>query len=130
MANDKDKLFEKVYFMWKGTGEKNNQSIDFFCQRYGANVDEFNQWLKSISKTVKEVKVVGGPNETGSVELTPAEAMEKAKQREDEIRVITRKPQQGTLSVTITCASGLRITRKGMQYQEFLQLAQNLKALC
>ena len=38
MAQDKDKLFEKIYFMWKGEGEKRNQSIDFYCERYGANV--------------------------------------------------------------------------------------------
>jgi len=28
MANYKDKLFEKIYFLWKGEGEKRNQSID------------------------------------------------------------------------------------------------------
>ena len=26
MAQDKDKLFEKIYFMWKGEGEKRNHS--------------------------------------------------------------------------------------------------------
>ena len=38
MAQDKDKLFEKIYFMWKGEGDKRNHSIDFYCERYGANV--------------------------------------------------------------------------------------------
>ena len=56
MAQDKDKLFEKIYFMWKGEGEKRNQSIDFYCERYGANVEEFRKWYQGISKAVKEVK--------------------------------------------------------------------------
>lgn len=33
MANDKDKLFEKIYFLWKGEGEKRNQSISFSPRR-------------------------------------------------------------------------------------------------
>jgi len=33
MANDKDRLFEKIYFMWKGEGEKRNQSISFSPRR-------------------------------------------------------------------------------------------------
>ena len=61
MAQDKDKLFEKIYFMWKGEGEKRNQSIDFYCERYGANVEEFRKWYQGISRAVKEVKVVGVP---------------------------------------------------------------------
>lgn len=61
MAQDKDKLFEKIYFMWKGEGEKRNLSIDFYCERYGANVEEFRKWYQGISKAVKEVKVVGVP---------------------------------------------------------------------
>lgn len=38
MASDKDRLFEKIYFLWKGEGEKRNQSIDWYCERYGANI--------------------------------------------------------------------------------------------
>ena len=37
MAQDKDKLFEKIYFMWKGEGEKRNQSIDFYCVNHQFN---------------------------------------------------------------------------------------------
>ena len=48
-----DKLFEKIYFMWKGEGEKRNLSIDFYCERYGANVEEFRKWYQGISKAVK-----------------------------------------------------------------------------
>lgn len=29
MAQDKDKLFEKIYFMWKGEGEKRNVNHQF-----------------------------------------------------------------------------------------------------
>ena len=54
MAQDKDKLFEKIYFMWKGEGEKRNLSIDFYCERYGANVEEFRKWYQGISKAVKD----------------------------------------------------------------------------
>ncbi len=34
MANDKDKIYEKIYFLWKGEGEKQTQSIDWYCERY------------------------------------------------------------------------------------------------
>ena len=126
MANDRDKLFEKVYFLWKGEGEKRNQSIDWYCERYHIDVEEFRKWYQGISKTVKEVKVVGGP------EGEPAEKV--AEQEEPRIVVSTtesgRKAKPAIASLTITCGNGLHITRKGMSYGEFIELAQNLKALC
>lgn len=50
MAQDQDKLFEKIYFMWKGEGEKRNQSIDFYCERYGANVEEFRNGIRASAR--------------------------------------------------------------------------------
>ena len=41
MAQDKDKLFEKIYFMWKGEGEKRNLSIDFYCEHSMAGKQQF-----------------------------------------------------------------------------------------
>ena len=109
MAQDKDKLFEKIYFMWKGEGENRNQSIDFYCERYGANVEEFRKGYQGIRKAVKEVKVVG----------VPESPRQDGKRSKSEIE-----------SITITCGNGLHLTRKGKSYQEFLHFAQNLKALC
>lgn len=68
MANDKDKIYEKIYFLWKGEGEKRNQSIDFYCERYHVDVEDWRKWYRGISKAVKEVKVVGGPTEDVPVE--------------------------------------------------------------
>ena len=53
MASDKDRLFEKIYFLWKGEGDKRNQSIDWYCERYGANIEEFRKWLQGINHSVK-----------------------------------------------------------------------------
>ena len=33
MANDKDKIYEKIYFLWKGEGERQNKSISFSPRR-------------------------------------------------------------------------------------------------
>lgn len=46
MASDKDRLFEKIYFLWKGEGEKRNQSIEWYCERYGANIEEYGNGFK------------------------------------------------------------------------------------
>ena len=43
MANDKDKIYEKNYFLWKGDGEKRKQSIDFYCERYHVNVEDLRK---------------------------------------------------------------------------------------
>ena len=143
MANDKDKLFEKIYFLWKGEGEKRNQSIDWFCERYGANVEEYHKWFKGINKAVKEIQVVGRPGEPVQPKLTAApsdptveEAMENLREKQEQERIIIttsdagKKPNAAIATLTITCGNGLHITRKGMSYDEFIQLAQNLKALC
>lgn len=50
MAQDKDKLFEMIYSMRKGEGEKRNLSIDFYYERYGENVEEFRKRYQGISK--------------------------------------------------------------------------------
>lgn len=43
MADDKDKIYENIYFLWKGEGEKRNQSIDFYCERYHVNVEDLRK---------------------------------------------------------------------------------------
>ena len=54
MAQDKDKLFEKIYFMWKGEGEKRNQSIDFYCERYDANVKSSAYCMTASARRLRE----------------------------------------------------------------------------
>ena len=134
MANDKDKLFEKIYFLWKGEGEKRNQSIDWYCERYHVNVEDFRKWYHGISKAIKEVKVVGGPNEE-----IPAPTGDGTRQGDEDTESprivvsttdIKKKVKSAIESVTITCGNGLHLTRKSMSYEEFLEFAQNLKALC
>ena len=138
MANDKDRLFEKIYFLWKGEGERRNQSIDWYCERYGANVEEYRKWYQGISKSVKEVQIVGSPRSSESPQ-TDAEAANEAmtrlrEQQEAQIIVTTtdgnKKPKQAITSLTINLGNGLHLTRKGMSFDEFLTFAQNLKALC
>ena len=85
MANDKDRLFEKIYFLWKGEGEKRNQSIDWYCERYGANIDEFRKWLQGINHSVKEIQVVGRPGqkEAPSQEAAAEEAMQNLRDQQE-----------------------------------------------
>ena len=140
MANDKDKLFEKIYFLWKGEGEKRNQSIDWFCERYHADVEEFRKWYQSINHSVKEVQVVGRPAQqevTNPASETAATAMQHLReQQESEARIVVtssdagKKPKSAIASLTINLGNGLHMTRKGMSFDEFITFAQNLKALC
>lgn len=140
MAQDKDRLFEKIYFLWKGEGEKRNQSIDWYCDRYGANIEEFRKWLQGINHSVKEVQVVGRPGRT-ECSKQEAEAAEDAmsrlrEQQESEARIVVttsdagKKPKPAIASLTINLGNGLHMTRKGMSFEEFITFAQNLKALC
>ena len=140
MANDKDRLFEKIYFLWKGEGEKRNQSIEWYCERYGANIEEFRKWLQGINHSVKEIQVVGRPGRT----LAPKQETEAAEeamshlreQQESEARIVVttsdagKKPKPAIASLTINLGNGLHMTRKGMSFEEFITFAQNLKALC
>ncbi len=140
MANDKDKLFEKIYFLWKGEGEKRNQSIDWFCERYHADVDEFRKWYQGINHSVKEVQVVGRPAQlevTNPASETAATAMQHLReQQETEARIVVttseagKKQKPAIASLTINLGNGLHMTRKGMSFDEFFTFAQNLKALC
>ena len=133
MANDKDKLYEKVYLLWKGEGEKRNQSIDWYCQQYGVKVEDFRKWYQGISKAVKEIQVIGRPENVEP--QTPKEGSPEPRQPEEPRIVITtngsdRKPKENTIAITLKMGNGLHLTRKGMSYPEFLTLAQNLKVLC
>ena len=138
MANDKDRLFEKIYFLWKGEGEKRNQSIDWYCERYGANIDEFRKWLQGINHSVKEIQVVGRPGqkESTSQEVAAEEAMQNLRDQQEEARIVIttsdagKKPKPAIASLTINLGNGLHMTRKGMSFDEFITFAQNLKALC
>lgn len=67
MANDKDKIYEQIYFLWKGEGEKRNESIDWYCEKYHVKVEDFRRWYKGISKSVKEVQVIGRPENTSTL---------------------------------------------------------------
>lgn len=110
---------------------------------YGANVEEYHKWFKGISKAVKEIQVVGRPGEPVQPKLTAApadpsmeEAMESLREKQEQERIIIttsdagKNPKAAIAALTITCGNGLHITRKGMSFEEFIQLAQNLKALC
>lgn len=140
MAQDKDRLFEKIYFLWKGEGEKRNQSIDWYCERYQADVEEFRKWLQGINHSVKEVQVVGRPGQPEAPKRE-SEASEEAmsrlrEQQESAARIVVttsdagKKPKSAIASLTINLGNGLHMTRKGMSFDEFLTFAQNLKALC
>ena len=134
MANDKDKIYEKIYFLWKGEGEKRNQSIDWYCERYHVDVEDWRKWFRGISKAIKEVKVVGSPNEETVAPKEDRSIQESEETETPRIVISTtdikKKVKSAIESVTITCGNGLHLTRKGMSYEEFLAFAQNLKALC
>lgn len=117
MANDKDKIYEKIYFLWKGEGEKQSKSIDWYCERYHVNVEDWRRWYKGISKAVKEVKVVGGPMEESLEE--PQEVTSSDPESKDEPRIVIStndcgKNKENRIAVTIKCSNGITITRKGM----------------
>lgn len=138
MASDKDRLFEKIFFLaerlpiflyWlrephgRGEGEKRNQSIDWYCERYGANIDEFRKWLQGINHSLKEIQVVGrsGQTEASKQEAAAEAAMTQLReQQESEARIVIttsdagKKPKPAIASLTINLGNGLHMTRKGM----------------
>lgn len=135
MANDKDKIYEKIYFLWKGEGERQNKSIDWYCDRYHVDVEDWRKWYRGISKAVKEVKIIGGP--TGEEPAVPEENPLKVEtEPEGEPRIVITTSDSGKnsketkIAITIKCSNGINITRKGMSYAEFLAFAQKLEALC
>ena len=104
---------------WKGEGEKRNQSIDFYCERYHVDVEDWRKWYRGISKAVKEVKVVGGPAE--DVLAVPEEKPSETEfEQEKEPRIVITTSDGGKniketrIAITIKCSNGINITRKGM----------------
>lgn len=81
MASDKDKLFEKIYFFWKGEGEKQPPSIDRYCEHYGAKVEEFWKWVHGITKSEKEIHLIGRPGQQQEPETQSAESAEEVMSR-------------------------------------------------
>jgi len=80
-------------------------------------VEEYHRWFKGISKAVKEIHVVGrNPTETDKerIIITTGDA--------------GKKPKAAIAALTITCGNGVHITRKGMSFDKFIQLAQTQKA--
>lgn len=49
---------------WKGEGKKRNQSIEWYCERYGVNIEEYRKWFQGINHSVKEIQAVGRPGQT------------------------------------------------------------------
>lgn len=63
MANDKDKIYEKIFFLAEKIINLSLLAVRGYCERYHVDVEDWRKWYRGISKAIKEVKVVGGPNE-------------------------------------------------------------------
>ena len=112
---------------------------DEHCERYGANIEEYRKWFQGINHSVKEIQVVGRPGQAeASKEDAAAEAAmtQLREQQESEARIVIttsdagKKPKPAIASLTINLGNGLHMTRKGMNFDECITFAQNLKALC
>lgn len=114
MASDKDKLFEKIYFLRKGEGEKRNQSIDWYCERYGAKIEEWRKWCQGINKSVTKIQVIGRPGQQQESEPQTPESADDAmsrlrKRQESEARIVVttsdvgkkQKPEIASLTIVL-----------------------------
>ena len=112
--------FEKLWFLYKTEGEPKGVSINAFCINRGINYNEFNKWFRKMHKAIVPVEIEGGP--AGDSQ----EAVESA----EESRCIAVNPRKKGIHVFIHTSDGLQIQKKGLSYQELVNLVGKLEGLC
>ena len=112
--------FEKLWFLYKTEGEPKGVSINAFCLSRGVNYNEFNKWFRKMHKSIVPVEIEGAPE--GEIEETVETASDVTSKE--------RRPKSGGIHVFIRTHDGLRIQKKGLNYQELVNLVGKLEGLC
>ena len=112
--------FEKLWFLYKTEGVPKGISINAFCSSRGVNYNDFNKWYRKMHKSIVPVEIEGAPeNVIGETVGTDAEDASKE-----------RRSKNGGIHVFIRTHDGLQIQKKGLNYQELVNLVGKLGGLC
>ena len=111
--------FEKAWFLYKTEYEPKNVSINDFCIRKGFPYTEFNRWFRKTHKRIVPLEVVGAPDEENPAQ-DPAESPAPN----------APKPRRSGRQVFIRTYDGLQIQKKGISYQDLVNLVEKLEGLC
>ena len=114
--------FEKLWFLYKTEGEPKGVSINTFCLSRGVNYNEFNKWLRKMHKSIVPVEIEGAP------EVEFKESKESV-EVDAEVTSKGRWSKKG-IHVFIHTSDGLQIQKKGLSYQELVNLVGKLEGLC
>jgi len=112
--------FEKLWFLYKTEGVPKGISINAFCSSRGVNYNDFNKWYRKMHKSIVPVEIEGAPeNVIGETVDTDAEDASK-----------DWRSKNGGIHVFIRTHDGLQIQKKGLNYQELVNLVGKLEGLC
>ena len=112
--------FEKLWFLYKTEGAPKGISINAFCLSRGVNYNEFNKWFRKMHKSVVLVEIEGAPEDE----------IEETVESDSEVTSNELRSKKGGIHVFIRTHDGLRIQKKGLNYQELVKLVEKLEGLC
>lgn len=143
--------YERLLVKYTSQGIPAGESIQHFCDRMNVPYNLFNKWYRDTRHKVVKVKVDGMPDRTDeegkeeslmdvlvsdSLHSRPDAAIQKrnqpvAKPAPERNSAGDSRPDQAvSIMIDLRTSSGLRISRKGMTYPQFLDLATKLSAIC
>ena len=112
--------FEKLWVLYKTEGEPKGVSINAFCVSRGVNYREFNKWYYKMHKAIVPLEIEDSPVSETRVTVEPS----------DEEPSQDLQPKKGGIQVFIRTCDGLQIQKKGLSYQELVNLVEKLEGLC
>lgn len=142
--------YERLLVKYTSQGIPAGESIQHFCDRMNVPYNLFDKWYRDTRHKIVKVKVDGMPDNTDveggegslmdalvgdSLYSRPAASTQKqnqpvAKPAPERSAGDSRPDQTVSIMMDLRTSSGLRISRKGMTYPQFLDLATKLSALC
>lgn len=143
--------YERLLVKYTSQGIPAGESIQHFCDRMNVPYNLFNKWYRDTRHKIVKVKVDGMPDRTdedGNEEsLMDALVSDSLHSHQDASAQKQNHPvtkpapesnsagdsepvQTASIMIDLRTSSGLRISRKGMTYPQFLDLATKLSALC
>ena len=112
--------FEKLWVLYKTEGEPKGVSINAFCISRGVNYKDFNKWYYKMHKSVVPLEIEGAP----------ASESQDMKESSDDGPSPSTPLKKGGIHVFIRTYDGLQIQKKGLSYQELVNLVEKLEGLC
>lgn len=112
--------FEKLWVLYKTEGEPKGVSINAFCVSRGVNYREFNKWYYKMHKAIVPLEIEDAPVSETQVTVEPSDG-----EANQDLQL-----KKGGIHVFIRTYDGLQIQKKGLSYQELVNLVGKLEGLC